>query len=527
MVMMGTLVAKADGPAAKFVSDRVVEPDVEDAIQLAQTWMNTCLSGHTRCSASEVPLLPIRVVDVEVTATLNCKLHISSPGERRNYLTLSYCLGVGEKGHVLTQNNLSEKESRCCFHNSEVAASVPLGKILQDSLEDWETEAAKMGDIYANSTLTIAAASAADARQGILLPRPPTLPESPPLQFTCPDGNSGTVFLRHTDPSDVEEPLNLRGWALQERLLTPRTLFFGTHQMTWECRETVFAEGKSDYSGIRWSGRNPLSDIHPFSQTLPLTSSEVLARWEEVVSDYTSRNLTLGTDKLPALAGIAAIFKSAFGNDGYLAGLWKSSLPCGLLWAGIGSEHLERKLLPYRAPSWSWMSVDGSVTTMRRDSKDPVCATIIHAGVTGRAPQSLTSCLSGKLIVRAPVRRPSKSKLLYNSANPRHNIRGFYFDGGENDGPNEPLEKYREQSCGICEFDDYDEMLQADSTQLLCLRKTLKRGLMILPVAGTDVFRRVGYCTIYEEPLKFTIEKPEDRYEDLSKEWPVREIRLV
>jgi hypothetical protein len=45
-------------------------------------------------------------------------------------------------------------------------------------------------------------------------------------------------------------------------------------------------------------------------------------------------------------------------QDDYLAGLWKKDLLYGLLWDG----HLNGTTAPvYRAPSWSWASVDGPI----------------------------------------------------------------------------------------------------------------------------------------------------------------------
>ena len=38
-------------------------------------------------------------------------------------------------------------------------------------------------------------------------------------------------------------PLGGRGWALQERLLAPRTLHFGREQLFWECRGCRRPEG--------------------------------------------------------------------------------------------------------------------------------------------------------------------------------------------------------------------------------------------------------------------------------------------
>lgn len=39
-----------------------------------------------------------------------------------------------------------------------------------------------------------------------------------------------------------DQPLNLRAWVKQERLLATRNLHFGQHQLLWECAELQAAE---------------------------------------------------------------------------------------------------------------------------------------------------------------------------------------------------------------------------------------------------------------------------------------------
>src|SRR2546427_5892215 len=48
-----------------------------------------------------------------------------------------------------------------------------------------------------------------------------------------------------------------------------------------------------------------------------------------MVSEFTKRSLTGGTDQLPALSGVASVMHSALGSDSstsYLAGLWSHDL---------------------------------------------------------------------------------------------------------------------------------------------------------------------------------------------------------
>jgi hypothetical protein len=57
------------------------------------------------------------------------------------------------------------------------------------------------------------------------------------------------------------------------------------------------------------------------------------------------------------------VFRSRH-KDEYLAGLWRKHLPSQLLWK-IPSDHQTGPLVlakTYRAPSWSWASVDGRLS---------------------------------------------------------------------------------------------------------------------------------------------------------------------
>lgn len=74
--------------------------------------------------------------------------------------------------------------------------------------------------------------------------------------------------------------------------------------------------------------------------------------------EYTGKKLTYGTDRLPALSGIAKVFMRNL-KDIYFAGLWHGDMHRGLLWHGTG----DFKVSPtYRAPTWSWASIDGPIT---------------------------------------------------------------------------------------------------------------------------------------------------------------------
>ena len=87
----------------------------------------------------------------------------------------------------------------------------------------------------------------------------------------------------------------------------------------------------------------------------------------KIVEDYSQRQLTFSTDMLPALSGIATRFASIL-QDTYCAGLWRNDLQRSLVWSA-DSFDLKARPSKYRAPSWSWASVDTKVYWFPRDTK--------------------------------------------------------------------------------------------------------------------------------------------------------------
>ena len=83
------------------------------------------------------------------------------------------------------------------------------------------------------------------------------------------------------------------------------------------------------------------------------------------------RELTKGADKLIALSGLAHSYYEREGKPGvshkdykaghrgkYGAGLWEADMPSALLWRSRSAQRPSE----YRAPSWSWASVDGHIS---------------------------------------------------------------------------------------------------------------------------------------------------------------------
>lgn len=315
-------------------------------------------------------------------------------GKKARYAALSHCWGSGSPMST-TRASLKGMKKSLQFDESSktfwqaVNVTRRLGIrylwidslcIIQDSKEDWATESARMSDVYNNALVTISADAAADASQG-LFPNPKvrrTFNEVYPIDCPGPGGKRSRVYVRpryealsgvegisHASIEPEESKLSTRGWVLQERVLSPRMLHFSKEELSWVCSTYSHCECRV------WPGQRP-SDV--FRQTPakagkdPELSHALYMEWPIIIRSFTRKNLSLRTDKLPALSGLAGWMQKQTGDD-YLCGLWRNDLAFELLWY---SDHQSNAIEPpYRhdhfyAPSWSWASVCGPISYFGR-----------------------------------------------------------------------------------------------------------------------------------------------------------------
>jgi len=81
--------------------------------------------------------------------------------------------------------------------------------------------------------------------------------------------------------------------------------------------------------------------------------------WEYLVPKYTTWALTYPTDRFVALQGIT-MFLQAYTGFSIFAGLWEPLLLQQLLWT-CGWYPPSSATRSWKAPTWSWLSVDASV----------------------------------------------------------------------------------------------------------------------------------------------------------------------
>ncbi|KAF2678724.1 HET-domain-containing protein [Lentithecium fluviatile CBS 122367] len=327
--------------------------------------IRACLDQHTLCGRQEAQPLPTRLIDFRDPTCVRLR---ETRGATGRYAALSYCWGKSQ--------NLTTTRATYLRH-TEGILWVDLPKtfqdaldfcrkldidliwidslcIIQDSLDDWEIESAKMGDVYSNAFVVVAADASSDSSGGYY--RYQHVPNYRIAQVQK-NGISVDIFARkvwnhlavvyprHTtrgNPigNDDTPPLLRRAWAFQERLMASRIIHFTDNEIMWECREHATCEctgwmkqsGDPEVSSGFLANRNTIKKSYTFlSTSTGGSSNDYLWGWHNTVKEYTMLALTNPTDKLPALSGISAkLDRKLLGR--FYAGLWEYFFTGWLCW---------------------------------------------------------------------------------------------------------------------------------------------------------------------------------------------------
>ncbi|KAF2869675.1 hypothetical protein BDV95DRAFT_497373 [Massariosphaeria phaeospora] len=365
---------------------------------LALKFLGECTAHHVHCS-NKTSHLPTRVIEVG-GPDKQPRLYITK-GENARYVALSHCWGGGSPITTTTET----LDQRCKAMPLEelpktFADAVNITRsldvqylwidslcILQGNAEDWEREAARMNEVYANCYVMIAADGSDNCHGGCFKPGNTDPTTSFSVECPGPGGRSSRIYSRLTNMRDknqdevchrlhdprggyIRSPLNDRGWTLQERLLAPRILHFGTAELGWECTENIACEcqilpTEADRE-FNFKARL-LNMLEPDLTAEASDSSRAKEQWlwANVIEEFSHRTLTQHTDTLYALMSSTAA-------DEYICGMWKKNIMGYLRWEpdysyiktgkvalGTRFRSLEqpRRHKAYYAPSWSWASI--------------------------------------------------------------------------------------------------------------------------------------------------------------------------
>lgn len=503
---------RTDNNAACFVAarDRVLDVAAPSSYKLALECIDSCKLLHESCPISAPQILPDRVIDC---SNPDRPYIVITGGNRRGrYIALSYIWG-GPQPLTTTHNittyvkyGLEILDFPKTIREAILATSC-LGVrflwidalcILQDSDEDKLIQIRMMAKIYRNSFLTLIAACGNNVNEGFLYQdRPQKVPDAR-IPYQCPDGRIGSVWIaavldaRNDDAShsyyDELEPVNYRGWCLQERLLSPRCLIYASHTLQYYCQTETVNIGQA-LCEPSTSLRLPNTLLWPSSakQLLPMPPSDqekARQAWLSVIFDYTNRNITVPGDKLVALAGIVEEFHRVY-NTEYLAGLWQKTLLLDLLWTRSSAYEIWQRPTNYRAPSWSWASIDGLVEYRYVELKKAKANCIIESEILNcqvllaREDMPFGAISAATLTLNSHIRKAkleSKSESGYVSA--------------QLDSEAEPVK------IGWADIDAMEKKDEVWITPLIWDKEGASvEGLILAATSSENYFRRVGHFT--------------------------------
>jgi hypothetical protein len=188
--------------------------------------------------------------------------------------------------------------------------------------------------------------------------------------------------------------------------------------MTWECSEGRAKEDRNKDSARRVdSVDNIAHGLNNFKNPPPIDWNGQRrwidgTLWFDFVEEYTSCNMSFQSDKLPALSGVISALQKLTG-DVCLAGIWKRWFLQGLLWRleqpdrdkYAGSRKKPQKTISWRAPTWSFASVEGVVNyaPLRFDPGMGMCAELLDCNVTPKGVNPLGEITNGFAKIRAQI----------------------------------------------------------------------------------------------------------------------------
>jgi hypothetical protein len=363
------------------------------SLQHVSRWMSQCLQDHSDCNKGRTDWWPTRLIHIsdnpsqpmiQLIETLE-----TQPSGR--YVALSHRWGSA-RFLQLTQENLKEMKRGIALRDlpktfrDAIMITRQLGSnylwidsvcIVQNSKVDWQREAGRMAEVYQNAYCTISAAGANGANDGLFFERDVSsvLPLKAHTDRRTGLGRTRRHHFYFYDNAAwqrffSDSPLSSRGWILQERILSPRIIHFGRQQLLWECLSHGACESFPLGFPRNMTGRG-YKNVK-LGQQLYDDGSIDREQWKQWVEDYTRRNLTVEGDKEAAIAGIVELH-GRLTNDTSTCGLWNKRLLSELLWrsaygTGRYSEDIAAARRPkaYRAPSWSWLALDGELKMYKK-----------------------------------------------------------------------------------------------------------------------------------------------------------------
>ncbi|KAL7893133.1 heterokaryon incompatibility domain-containing protein, partial [Trichoderma sp. TUCIM 5745] len=339
-------------------------PNTRDALAMCKIWFQNCRDAHKTCGLPQVFSDEASPTAARLIAVSNGDARLCLPEElspNSPYAALSHRWGflnfmTLKKDNIDTFRKQIPAEALTktfrdaidiCRYLDIPYLWIDSLCIIQDSAEDWAQQSALMAQIYGQCDLNIAATSAEDGTVGCFFDRP----KNWAIQIRPLPERDDVIYDFMTSPLIHPEldVLNNRGWVVQERYLSRRTLHFTAKQVFWEC------DGESACETCPGGYPQRASSFCPYE--LKRRGMD-RSNWDDLVSQYSGARLTQSSDRLIAVEGLARSIQATT-KDEYVAGMWREWIERQLAWSP--SEDF-RPIPNTTCPSWSWASGIGGVS---------------------------------------------------------------------------------------------------------------------------------------------------------------------
>ncbi|PQE32222.1 heterokaryon incompatibility protein [Rutstroemia sp. NJR-2017a WRK4] len=367
-------------------------------LSLAKAWLDRCIATHSECQSEKSTWVPTRLL--ELGSSNDKFLRLIDTREKvvnKPYVTLSHCWGLFDF-FKLTNENISlmltgiDTDILASTFKDAIRTARFLGVqylwidalcILQDSKEDWELESALMGKVYRNGLCNLSATGSKNGEEGLFTNHckrypPMTYPFSVTSSWDNENNGFWDVRLTYLRKGHLlNGPLLDRGWLFRKELWRDEISISDPSSFTGSVINMMHVKVTPMFSPLRNELLNFKHQFEPIDARKDVSlqyASKMLKLWAQTVSNFSRCQLTREKDKLPALSGIAKAIQPFLTNRKYLAGLWRDEFSPNFLWfvvnSKMGSGQPSRRPQNYRAPSWSWASIDGGEVVMRSQSDE-------------------------------------------------------------------------------------------------------------------------------------------------------------
>ncbi|KAI1756781.1 heterokaryon incompatibility protein-domain-containing protein [Xylaria castorea] len=354
---------------------KLVDPGSAIHIDLMTEWINSC--NKHGCYPRDIKFFPTRVIDVAYSSK-SVRL-LSKTGILQGigkYVALSHRWGPPseQRAFCTLKKDIEGRDERIIEISAlpntfQDAIHVTRGLgvlhlwidslcIIQDDKDDWNRESQLMEQVFSSAYCTIAATCALGFDDGFLKHRPER--QYVTMRGTDSDNSLYYVcepiddFHGHVDQSE----LNRRGWVLQERALSRRTIHFTETQAYWECGKGVRCETLTKMKNQKASF---LGDSNfPYSAE-DYVKGKKIKLIQSLYERYSNMALTVPSDRPFAIKGLESRLVHTFGGTGRY-GVLQIYLHRCLLWMRSRAPLKPITSFPGEIiPSWSWMAYEGGI----------------------------------------------------------------------------------------------------------------------------------------------------------------------